>query len=211
MFVFVNNCFHWVGFHIVSYLLEEGWKVDGRSCSNDKTTDHFHMFLGRNTNFSLVEPDTAQDTYDVAFTVDTSISKISCERHFVLCDKQVKKTAIRNYTKQYTFIQLPTLFGEWMPMTEEGIHTNHAFIPYSSNKFIKEAVYIERFVGSLVQLMHATSLPEQIFIKSRNSKDATEKIEKSIYLYDNMSVEEVERVQKHYTRYYETYQAVLSK
>ncbi|MGY0692783.1 hypothetical protein ACW2QC_08325 [Virgibacillus sp. FSP13] len=206
MSLFVTNCFQWVGFHIVNYLIEHDFKVDGFDEIKTGKQENLSMLVGRNDLFSLVTEKNQKKAYDMLILNGSHESQLDVQanRTFRLCsDSSGNKRAPRT-----TIIKLPLLFGEWMPMNEKGMYAQNTFIPFDSADFLHNGVYIEDFINCLAQLIQMNHLPSFIEIKSAKNKARKEKeLEKTIYPRDIRPIEEnVKKVLEHYNRFYDLYE-----
>ncbi|TRM11909.1 hypothetical protein FH966_09545 [Lentibacillus cibarius] len=183
----VQNCFHWIGFHIVNYLLEKGYRVDGMDDITTDKKEHLSMFVGRNELFRHVPYSRATDSYDVTMFVDDYCLKLN--------------------THAPVTIQLPLLFGEWMPMNDKGIFVQNEFISFDSKQFLRQAVYIDQFLNSMQQWIHATRMPAELVVRSERDKDAGgERPENLLHIRSNETVEEyIQLVKAHYARFKDFY------
>ncbi|MGM8364392.1 hypothetical protein ACLIBG_02805 [Virgibacillus sp. W0181] len=201
MHILVENCFHWIGFHLIDQLLEEGYRVDGINAHNSNETDHFLLFLGRNSNFTLLKDVPPDKTYDAVFTIGSPYDKVSYKRRFEIC----RDHTTVNESESKVIIEQPLLFGEWMPMNEKGFYYKNEFVPFISDCFLQEAIYIRKFVRSLIQLMHTDRLPNRLTIKSAQSPESSSILENNIYLYDNIRIDDKHQLLEHYERYIDYY------
>ncbi|SDQ88365.1 hypothetical protein [Virgibacillus salinus] len=189
MLFLVENCFQWVGFHIVNCLLENGYKVDGIDDLSSDKKKHLSMFVGRNSSFQHIF------SYKRDATYDSSIK---------ITENQLDLTLQQNTSH---LIKLPILFGEWMPMKINGMYHNNSFIPFDSDIFLNEAIYIGDFMKSLTQWIKSSQLPEILEVKSINNKQSEEiKLENSVYIRNNRTIEEnLKMVIKHYEKFEDVY------
>lgn len=185
----VVNCNHWIGYHIVNGLLEDDWLVEGVIDKEEKDT--LSMFFGRNSNFSFCE-NVEKKVYDTVISVGVPLKEID----HVHTNRSViiHPTVPENMKEDTILIKAPLLFGEWMPMNENGMYRNHLFIPFDSTYFLTEAVYIEDFVSYLVKWLN-----DDI---ADNKKSAIIKLEHSAYTRDNRPIEKkLEQVKEHYHQF----------
>ncbi|MFB4169764.1 hypothetical protein [Virgibacillus sp. JSM 102003] len=189
MLFLVENCFQWMGFHLVNCLLENGYKVDGVDDLSSEKKENLSMYVGRNASFQHLTSSKRGTTYDRSINIK--------DKEFVLTIKQ--NTSHR--------IKLPLLFGEWMPMKRDGMYLQSTFISFDSDIFLNEAIYIGDFMRSLIQWEKSSQLPEVLEVKSINNKQNEEiKLENSVYIRNNRTIEEnLEMVIKHYEKFEELY------
>lgn len=189
MLFLVENCFHWIGFHIINYLLEDGYQVHGVDEISTDKKEHLSMYVGRNESFqhfSALERDT---DYDTSMKIDNN--------EIIITHQQNKSLRVK----------LPLLFGEWMPMESNGIYYKNELISFDSDVFIREGVFIEDFIKSLMQWVNSSQLPSFIDVKSiKNRRDENVRLENFIYIRNNRPTEEnVKIVINHYKKFNEYY------
>ncbi|WP_077325073.1 hypothetical protein [Virgibacillus siamensis] len=185
---FVENCFYWIGFHLVDYLLNQGYAVTGDDHIDTEGKEHLSMLIGRNENFvHLKEPRNAAD-YDICFTP--------------------KENTLKMYKNSTSTIKLPLLFGEWMPMEADGMYHRGTFIPFDSDRFLQEAVYIGDFLNTIQQCIDATRLPRFLNVNAGQQKSSADiKLEDSVFIRNNRPImSRLKAVQSHYKRFGEFYQ-----
>ncbi|SET14986.1 hypothetical protein SAMN05216389_10655 [Oceanobacillus limi] len=200
----VVNCFHWIGYHLVNYLLDNGNKVDGLDKLDTTKKDNLSMFIGRNSQFTFVE-EQALANYETAIVIgDTSlISNISASRILLIGDSNYHSSS-----NNIVQINTPILIGEWMPMTEDGCYYKDQFISFESNRFLTEAVYIEDFLTAMLQWVESSNLPSQIdvFARKKTNKESL-KLENCLYIRDNVSIEDrLNKLKEHFRRYNKLYE-----
>src|SRR5699024_3073000 len=85
-------------------------------------------------------------------------------------------------------IRLPLLFGEWMPMNEEGILYKNRLISFTSDKFLRDAIYVRDFTKWIIQVLNSTQVPSFIYVKSSRSKKRNIMLDNIIFLHDNRPI-----------------------
>ncbi|SFA82346.1 hypothetical protein SAMN04488072_102127 [Lentibacillus halodurans] len=187
MVVLVENCFHWIGFHIVNHLLENGYNVDGTDKLNTDKKEHLSMFVGRHELFRHISPLEKRNAYDAFLRIDDDELKLE-KNHPVI-------------------IKLPIIFGEWMPMSQEGMYVQHDFIRFDSEQFLSEAVYVKNVLKSLQQWIHSSDLPSVLEVKSFHDRRTDNvKLENAIYIRNNRPIaESINIVKDHYEMYKKFY------
>ncbi|NBJ70937.1 MULTISPECIES: hypothetical protein [Clostridia] len=192
MATLVVNCNHWIGFHIVNGLLEQGLKVEG--LVNDKKDDGLTLFFGRNSNFSFFI-DKKNNTYDQIIQVGPmNIDVTLSSELFITLAHPITVNDLTSSNELY--IELPLLFGEWMPMTESGMYFQEEFISFSSDNFNQHATYIQDFVARFITWLSTTDL--------HHIKGTVKKInlDKFVKIQDNRPKEDkVKQVIQHYRNY----------
>lgn len=189
MLFLVENCFQWMGFHLVNCLLENGYKVDGVDDLSSDKKDHLSMYIGRNASFQHLSSLKRGTNYDSSINIT---------------DNEIVLTMEQNTSHR---INLPILFGEWMPMKRDGMYHRNTFISFDSDIFLNEAIYIGDFMKSLIQWVKSSQLPEILEVKSINNKQNEEiKLENSVYIRNNITIEEnLKMVRKHYEKFEKLY------
>ncbi|MBP1947248.1 hypothetical protein [Virgibacillus litoralis] len=189
MLFLVENCFQWMGFHLVNCLLENGNEVDGVDDLSSDKKEHLSMYVGRNASFQHLSSLEREATYD---------------RTIKITEDQLVLTLQQNTSHR---INLPILFGEWMPMKKAGMYYKNKFISFDSDIFLNEAIYIGDFMKSLAQWIKSSQLPEILEVKSINNKQSEEiKLENSVYIRNNRTIEEnLKMVIKHYEKFEDFY------
>lgn len=205
MSILVVNCFGWVGYHITIELLEAGYLVDGLDQMSTKKHDHLSMFIGRNSSFSFKDEEhTGSYKYCIMVGSKPHITHLGAGRIFHISDAPKKASAL----KHTMTIEIPMLFGEWMPMNDKGIYYQGTFIPFNSSKFLLEAVYIKDFTRSLLQWINTSYMSHMVKVKSvRNKGESDLKLENTIFLRDNRPIQKnIQYVISHYHRFKEYYE-----
>lgn len=192
MSILVVNCGHWIGYHIVDDLLESDFQVDGISISPN--TEDLLMFFERNSSFTLTE-DPEEKQYDTSIIVGNHGEEynINAKRIFGIQHKSDKLS-------KFVSIHTPFLFGEWMPMDENGCYRNKEYISFESDWFKENAIYIKDFTKVLIQLVETTTVPRNIDLKHGKSSGM------GIYVTKQENIEnKIEQVRKHYKLYRHLY------
>ncbi|WP_164669480.1 hypothetical protein [Virgibacillus doumboii] len=186
MLFLVENCFHWIGFHVVDFLLENGHRVDGMDDMSTDKKEHLSMFVGRNELFTHVTETERETAYDTTITIRK--------------DDELVLTLNNGST---TKINFPLVYGKWMPMEPEGMYYNNQFIRFNSDHFLSEAVYIEDVLQSLIQWVKSSNLSPVLEVKSIHEKHReNKKLENSIFIRNNRPIKEnVNIVINHYETY----------
>ncbi|MFC4559304.1 hypothetical protein ACFO3D_13980 [Virgibacillus kekensis] len=189
MTVLVENCFDWLGYHILEELLENDYETAGVDEITTDFKEHLSMLVGRNALFRHITEPERENKYDSSIVVKSDQLIITRDG-------------------QQTTVELPLLFGEWMPMNEAGIYRQNNHIPFDSNFFQKNAVYVDDFVRSLLLWMKASQLPGVLEVKSAtDDKEVNIKLENSVYIRNNIPINElVGLVKNHYNKYRNIYQ-----
>ncbi|UOQ43446.1 hypothetical protein MUN89_16190 [Halobacillus salinarum] len=136
----VYQCFHWVGYHLTTCLLQEGYEVIGIDPMYTPLSEHLYLFVGRNSNF--------QHFY---YMEDK-------EKHVQPGDKErlvniqgnLLVIEILSEEASVDHIELPALFGEWMDLEEHSITSKNEL-----RTWIEEhnALYIGDFLEEIIPVV----------------------------------------------------------
>lgn len=192
MNISVQNCFHWIGYHIVHQLLLTGYSVYGLHRQITNQAEFLSFFLGRNSLFTFIEDES--DKYEIDLTIQVDDNK--------------QELLLKNeHSSKLRKAKMPLLFGEWMDMNEEGIFINQKYILFRSKQFINNAMYIEDFSKGLIQWIKSTKLPSEFAVyPERNRTRKDKKLDNTIYIRDNIPIEKkVEQMIEHYKKYKNVY------
>lgn len=196
--ILVADCNHWIGYHIANTLLENDYKVDGMVHHNHDGQE-LSMFFGRNSSFSIPHSEEYNDYKLGIFTGGyTHPIQQRCERMFIINPTQ-DEINNSNHSNRIV-VKADLLFGEWMPMNEQGIFKQKQLIPFASDYFKQHAIYIRDFTDGLMQWMKASNLPSILHIHSKKSSLNTDtKLEKNVFLRENITNgQNVIAVMEHY-------------
>lgn len=123
MTILVAPCFHWIGFHLVEELLNEGEEVVGMQKINTEKEENLALFLGRNSSF--IHTDEIDNFEGVPFSsilttdkyaLTETLTTLEAKNYFYL----TRGSETGSVKKDWTVINRPLLFGEWMDREEEG-------------------------------------------------------------------------------------------
>jgi hypothetical protein len=203
MAIIVYNCFHWIGYHYVNFLLEKGKVVVGVDKVDSEKKENLHMMVGRNSSFTLqnrynpVESDTAVVIGELDREISIDVKRII----------QIETTGLKNRLANAMLIKAPILFGEWMDMTEDGIRDGSKIIRFESEEFQTEAVHIRDFIKATYPLLKSTNNTTNINVSAKKILlNESVKLENSIYIRDNIPIEEnMKKLLSHYRRFKELY------
>ncbi|MFA1818958.1 hypothetical protein ACDX78_01940 [Virgibacillus oceani] len=194
----VNDCNHWISYHLIEEFLNAGYKVEG--LENKEKDDYLLMFFGRNSNFSITD-DYKKKHYHAVISLHQPVDNVKTEKTYIVnpIDNQHKIDGI-------AYIQVPLLFGEWMPMNKQGMYVNKKFISFDSEYFLTKSIYIKDFTKVFVQWMQKGNNNQEMEIISKNDKSERVKLENLLYLRDNGPIEEqLNQVIEHYATYRKIY------
>src|SRR5699024_415397 len=196
MNVLVQNCFHWIGFHLVNTLLEGGYQVAGADIISSEKKAHLSMFFGRNDLFSLVSNGDVR-AHDVAIVIGDDVEYQTPDGvPIIQLFRRKPKTS-----GPAVFVKLPLLFGEWMPITEEGVYEDEEWISFHSDRFIHGAVYIGDFMQEFLQWLEKKGSTE---LKIYENKEI--ELVNSSYIHNNRTIKEKKaNVIRHYQQFHMFY------
>ncbi|WP_217585941.1 hypothetical protein [Lentibacillus saliphilus] len=197
MCVLVENCFHWVGYHLVQQLLDDNEEVDGIDDQRTLKQVHLAMYVARHAQFQLLqnpEINWEERQYSIHITVDTSVEVLETKPNGALT-----LTTSSQDTSTSDTIELPLLFGEWMPMTEDGMYReNGDWIGFQSEQFANEAVYVVDFMKVLVHCIKKNLLDST----SSSSENRNKSLAKCVKIQDNSPMNtNLETVKAHYIQH----------
>ncbi|MFZ3577905.1 hypothetical protein [Virgibacillus sp. DJP39] len=164
MTICVTNCFHWVGFHLVNRLIENDYAVDGIANLSTKKEEELYLMVGRNSNFSLFN-----NVSEIKDNVYTDAILINPEEPIYFQTSRTFTVGVDLGNPDFVALHTPLLFGEWMPMDEEGIFVNDQYIAFDSNEFQNEAIHINDFIDCFMQWLNACSMPNLIALTPNQS------------------------------------------
>ncbi|MDC3417217.1 hypothetical protein [Aquibacillus salsiterrae] len=176
----VSGSFHWIGFHIVQYLLATGQEVIGLDIIDTDKKDNLSMFVGRNSSFTHVEHsddllhNSKQSDYIVFEVAEDkerfSLPELGNKKVYNFCTTR-KENEVLDDT---CYVKLPLLYGEWIPRDYDGIFFQDEYIRFDSTRFQREAVYISDFIESLLQVIATSDRvlgTNLLIIKRKNERE----------------------------------------
>lgn len=191
MKIAIINCFHWIGYHLVEVILEEGIEVFGIYASDTEQSDFLSMFVKRNSLFTKAEKPPEKADYTVVIGHTSNISSCSCI--IQLSEGNIEPNENSFYDVR---IQLPLLFGEWMPMDEKGIYVLNKYISFSSEDFMKKGIYVRDYMNGILAVMK-----EKSAASSNKTSIVVEELilENDSHFRDNSTKRKIiERLQRHF-------------
>ncbi|MFD1017848.1 hypothetical protein [Thalassobacillus hwangdonensis] len=182
MAYFIQPCFHWIGFHLVEYLLKNGQEVIGVDPIDSDKEEFKYLWIGRNSNFQHFRTRLGMEKH-----CDTE----HIEREFVIDNEKgtitMEVSNIKRQEKKEEYVlPVPHLYGEWMPRDEETLNMNGERISVEDYIKREDTVYIEDFVHQLLRWKDSDSRNEEPSFISDNHKSD-----------DQM----VKRLNEHYMKY----------
>ncbi|SDL98516.1 hypothetical protein [Sediminibacillus halophilus] len=165
----VLPCFNWIGFHLCEKLLQHGEQVIGIGEATTTKQDNFWAFMARNSSFQLF---TTIEEYQKGKTDAKleAIIQIETEQKTGMldtCDTTKKFFLSRlkeeQIQEEWCHVQLPLLYGEWMPRSEDSLtRPDGGTVPFDSESFHTEAVYIEDFFEAFLPLLETKQQNKRI-------------------------------------------------
>ncbi len=137
MMTTIYQCFHWIGYHLTTNLLQEGYEVIGIDPMFSPLSEQLYMFVGRNSNFQHFY--TVQDKEKHVHTNEEE-KMINIQGNVLVIEETAN-------SKATNCIELPPLFGEWMDLDELGINQKEELAEWVADT---KAVYIEDLVKVLI-------------------------------------------------------------
>lgn len=163
MLVTVNPCFHWVGYHLCSALLQEGIEVVGIDDMREDKSDHLYMYIGRNSNFQHFYTKDDKESY---------IHQNNNERVVTLVGDQLH-VADRGSDSSAQLVELPSLFGEWMTMDKIDVRSKDELYQWVKDN---DAVYVGDFVKSFIPyLLSNTRGVSEIVVETETNEERMDK------------------------------------
>ncbi|MFD1169148.1 hypothetical protein [Oceanobacillus caeni] len=195
MSILVVNCNHWIGFHIVNTLLEHDFNIDGMI--NPNLQDDLLMFFGRNSDFQMVNDEKREYETCIIIGDHPKAQDFKAGNKWLLPINGIQKKEQTDLTTIHT----PILFGEWMPMNENGIYHHKKFITFDSEEFKNNALSIHSFTPVLLQLIQTSSQTNELYVHPRQEKEKRSE-KKAIYIRESEPKEKyVADLREHYKQY----------
>lgn len=189
--VCVEDCFHWIGFHLVTAFLEEDWIVYGKDPLHSPDREHLSMFVGRHSDFSLLDDKEDKRMFP-------HIELMENQTGISLTKEEGKKVAIK----------CSSLIGEWMPMTDTHMLNGDKLQSWRGLD-LKEIVEVGAYAEIVKQCLEAARIPEEIHIVSRFSKKAGDEDPGMIVVIDHKEgKEKLRSLKEHFSRFKPMYQEV---
>ncbi|GAB4073950.1 hypothetical protein GCM10028778_14530 [Barrientosiimonas marina] len=186
----VENCFHWIGFHITRHLLEKGYSIDGVDDLETEKKEHLSLFVGRHNAFRHYQ----------------TMSELSEQHYNVII--RIQDHRLRLGGGRSVTVKLPFIFGEWMPIVNNSeSDSRQENMPFDLDAYLRGAVYIDDLVQCLGQWIEASQLPAVMEVRSADGPHLEGgQLENYVYVRNNRPVlENAEKVKRHYQRYQSFY------
>jgi hypothetical protein len=120
---------------------------------------------------------------------------------------QIDINGLNKKLENAMIIKAPLLYGEWMDMTEEGLIIDKKVTRFDSEQFQSESVYIGDFVKATYPVLKTLPNSSNIGVVSKKIfLNESVKLENSIYIRDNIPIEEnMKKIMAHYRRFKDFY------
>ncbi|MCT2535640.1 hypothetical protein NC661_06800 [Aquibacillus koreensis] len=209
MYVIVG-CNHWIGYHLANKLLDEGSSVIGLDSDKAQEQQDLVLFFGRNSAFEHVQSVTElykqhkKEKFEAIF----QLFQVDNKKQFEKFDaKKWFQLQIEDSIDQAKQVELPLLYGEWMPREKDGFYKSETFYSFSSKEFQRDGVYIGDFVEALIQLSKSNHAQETISFKPLRKDVQPNREEKNtIYIRESLPLEQrFKKLQQHYKQFSSLY------
>ncbi|MRH43375.1 hypothetical protein GH741_11865 [Aquibacillus halophilus] len=177
----VSNCFNWIGFHFLQKILNNSEEVVGLDQISTDKEENLYLSVGRNSLFTHVtskrdlKKEINSKQVDVVFDLMDSDELLADEEFHADNWVQFKNEIAKDNTNNLIHVELPLLYGEWMPRDNNGIFHTRNYIKFDSETFENEAIYIDDFVDAMWQILSSRKKPEKIKFKSLRKEGRDEK------------------------------------
>ncbi|UOQ92823.1 hypothetical protein MUO14_20795 [Halobacillus shinanisalinarum] len=129
----IYNCFHWIGYHCIQHLLQDGREVIGIDKIDTQVKEHLYMSVGRNSNFQHFSTGEDRENH--------SHQSYEDQRLYIYND--MIEICPNGRTSNRLCVELPQLYGEWMDIQAD---TYEEFRHWVINS---RAVYVEDFIKEI--------------------------------------------------------------
>lgn len=200
MEILVINYSDWIGYHLVDALLQEGYTVTGKDGANGN--EILEDFFARNSYFKIYDKQKKETfSYAVCIGDELCADEFTAEKIILLNANQSTKV------ERATAIEADKLFGEWMPMDEEGFHYKGKKVLFSSDNFKTKGIYIGDFVKEIVKWLKEAGSGNDVPMRAvRSLEKETEKLENFFHVKENKPIEEsIQQVIEHYRKFHALY------
>ncbi|MFG6115566.1 hypothetical protein ACGTN9_10275 [Halobacillus sp. MO56] len=148
MVYIIDACFHWIGFHLTQHLLTEGHEVIGIDPLEGTKQENLYFFIGRNSRFQHfhsieeMERHCHNETIEAVISVGRPANGKSRFGELFVCE------SVEGFMKnEGTSVELPPLYGEWMPRDEQAINISKSEpLLFSELVDREDSIYIEDFI-----------------------------------------------------------------
>lgn len=188
----------WLQYHLMDAFLNDGIHVD-HLVKEGEEAEH-DLFFGRNSFYEKCS-NIAGKEYDAAIYVgETEMDAILARRVLLINpDGIVPSHSIPKKLKK-TVIIAPMVFGEWMPMYEDGIIYKDTKVPFDSGEFRNGAIYAEDFARAVLQWLMIPRLPDVMEAFPFRDKSGTSRLANSVAIRENNTIEEnIMKMKKHFS------------
>lgn len=205
MTVVVVGCYEWIGYHLINGYLDDGEEIIGIDTIDTSKKETLSMFFGRNAAFSYYK--TMEEWMDQYKDLPSSIYMINenYQEEFESIFEKVSNVDVIFLTKEnrqvklaekdncFT-IQLPFLYGPWMPPIKNW-----------DNTLPEDALYITDFVDWLKQT-DFTQVPDPVQLVPKQEIQERENQEGIVHLTkqvtDEKGVSLLNKHMKQFPQYY---------
>ncbi len=164
MKIVMDQCFHWIQFHIMNKCLEEGYEVIGIDQVNSEKEEFLYSMVGRNANFTLIDsraelPKKTKGKYVGLMKKEGDFQNLADftfhGEQYYLVEEAGDDCVERKPNHQIIF--LPPLIGGWMDQ------------PHYENTIVSntEIVLIDDFASWLITIFQTTLKPNPIFLNKK--------------------------------------------
>jgi hypothetical protein len=199
MNVIIENCFDWIGFHLIEKYLNEGFEVCGID-QLDERKEFLYEMIGRNASFHFYDDVESIDDDEMREAMFISIVKnkehirevnTNLERYIILNEiEQVDTNQLESKNNYY--ICTPNLFGPWM--------NKKSYDQYSKEDAFE--LYIDDFISWLYYFTKSTVKQNVITLQTKkNQKKAQSGCHLMTVLPTTSLDEERIRVKDHIKKY----------
>ncbi|MBM7571522.1 hypothetical protein [Aquibacillus albus] len=202
----VLGAFHWIGYQIITRLLDDSYEVIGIDKMESEKKENLSMYIGRNSLFTHVssseEMNQLQKLQQINILFEIDSSQLFNDRYSLNTETVINLDKGRVKASSNTVdVDLPLLYGEWMPRNDNGVYHNGQFVAFDSEQFKNEAVYIQDFITCLIETI-SNYKQDRVAIKafdpSFDSKDA----QKTICIRETKDKDErIKELNDHYKMY----------
>ncbi|WP_077623069.1 hypothetical protein [Sediminibacillus massiliensis] len=206
----VAPCCGWINYHLVQKLLNGGNNIAGIGFPKTEKEELLYDFFGRNDHFhGFTSMEEAEENNGSAIT---TLIVVGCSSQI---DEGKIQPVDRNifikvddgdwHSERWSIIDVPLLFGEWMPRDETGIYFRNKHIPFDTAEFKENAIYIGDFAEVVAGLLEGETswrrkraIPDSSLEEGDNENIIKMKAKKTIEA-------RLKELDEHYRNYQELY------
>ncbi|SDZ74794.1 hypothetical protein SAMN05421743_10143 [Thalassobacillus cyri] len=148
MVYIIDACFHWIGFHLTQHLLTEGYEVIGIDPLEGTKQENLYFFIGRNSRFQHFHSIEEMERHCHNETIEAVISVGSpADGRSRFGELFVYESVEGFMNRKGNGVELPPLYGEWMPRDEQTIYISKTEpLLFSDLVDREDSLYIEDFI-----------------------------------------------------------------